>query len=368
MNRVEKHILDRYMLRSFFSIFGLCLLGSVSLFIIFDLFDRMRVFLKEGASLFQAMSYILFKIPLIVHLMLPVAMMVATLITLGRLSQLSEITAMRSCGLSIIRIARPLFILGILAATFALVSSETIVPWSQQRLDELYHIQIRKKVEKGVFNRENFWYRDGKYFLNIGVYESRTRTIRNLSVLQFDNSFKLVRRIDAESAVYVRPETGWVMQSVTEIRPGDNNNKQQIWSYSSLPLVLDTKPKDFYQFKQTPDSMSISDIWAQIQRFEKDGISTTKSYVELLSKTAFPMLNFIVVVISVPFAITSVRSGTMTLPFVGAVAVGFGYYFIHALSVSFGVAELLPVVASAWAANIIFLCLGGYLLAGAEAS
>ncbi|MDD2942577.1 MAG: LPS export ABC transporter permease LptG [bacterium] len=368
MNRIERHILDRYLLRSFASVFGLCLLGSVSLFIIFDLFDRMRIFMKEGATVFQAVSYVLFKIPLIVHLMLPVAIMVSTLITLGRLSQLSEVTAMRSCGLSIIRIARPLFILGFIAAILALISSETIVPWSQQRLDDLYHIQIRKKVEKGVFNRENFWYRDGKHFLNIGVYESRTRTIRNLSVLQFDKSFALIRRIDAESAIYVRPEIGWVMKNVTEIEPGNENNNQQLRSYNSLPLVLDTKPKDFYLFKQTPESMSISDIWAQIQRFNKDGVSTTRSYVELFSKTAFPLLNFIVVIISVPFAITSVRSGTMTLPFVGAVAVGFGYYFIHALSVSFGMAELLPVVASAWAANILFLCLGGYLLAGVEAN
>src|SRR4051812_39075402 len=94
-------LLQRYLLRHFISAFLGCLLAFVTLFTVVDFFERLRTFIKEGSTFFQASTYILLKIPMIVHLMTPVAVLVATLLAVGRLSQLSEITAMRASGASI---------------------------------------------------------------------------------------------------------------------------------------------------------------------------------------------------------------------------------------------------------------------------
>src|SRR3989338_7199590 len=101
-------ILQRYILRGFIQTLLLCLAGATTIFVIFDFFERIGIFLGENARVWQVVSYLLFKIPLIIQLMAPVAVLIATLLTVGRLSQQSEVTAMRACGVSLFWLAKPL--------------------------------------------------------------------------------------------------------------------------------------------------------------------------------------------------------------------------------------------------------------------
>ena len=105
-----------------------------------------------------------------------------------------------------------------------------------------------------------------------------------------------------------------------------------------------------------------------IEKLRGEGVSVTSYLVDLAAKLAFPFVNFIVVVIAIPFALIPARSGNLTMSFVAGVSIGFGYYIVHALSISLGKAELLPIVACAWTANVLLGSLGGYLLAGAESN
>ncbi|MCB0360159.1 MAG: LptF/LptG family permease, partial [Bdellovibrionales bacterium] len=106
--RFRLPLLHRYVLSQFLLTLVVCLLAATTLFLVFDFFERLNTFFKEEASILEALSYSLYKIPFIVHVMTPVAVLVSTLISVGRLSQNSELTAMRACGVSIFWIAEPL--------------------------------------------------------------------------------------------------------------------------------------------------------------------------------------------------------------------------------------------------------------------
>jgi lipopolysaccharide export LptBFGC system permease protein LptF len=56
----------------------------------------------------------------------------------------------------------------------------------------------------------------------------------------------------------------------------------------------------------------------------------------------------------------------MTASFISGIALGFAYHFVHATCVSLGGAGVIPVLAAAWSAGVIFLCVGLYLVGGAE--
>lgn len=360
-------LLHRYLLRQFIVAFLGCLFAFVSLFLVFDFFDQIRVFVREGTGVGLAAAYLFFKIPLIVQLMTPMAMLLGTLLSVGRLAQLSEVTAMRACGVSVGWIAKPLLLAGLAISVVMFLSGETIVPWATDYVEELYHLGIRNKAASGKYSREHFWYRAENAFYNIGYYDSRTATLTDISTYEYDTAFRLMRRIDAKSADWVSPRIGWTMHDAVEIAFAPDG-KVEMSHFDQIPLVIGEKPADFYNMQKTPESMSYLALRQYIQKLQTQGVPVTPYVVQLAAKISFPLVNMIAVLLAFPFALTPARSGSMTLGFAAGVSVGFAYYFIHAIVTSLGSAELIPVLPAAWAANVIFLCVGGYLLAGAESA
>lgn len=361
-------ILHRYLLKQFFNVLFLCLLAATTLFLVFDLFDRIGSFISDGSTVMQVISYMFFKIPMVLHLMMPVAILIATILSLGRLSQLSEITAMRACGASLLSLASPLLWVGLLLSFTMLLAGETIVPWATQRVEEIYHLDIRKKVEKGAFSRANFWYRSQRRFFNIGLYDAPEATLRGISIFELDDHFNLKRRTDAREAKWQgSAKIGWTMSDVIEISV-DRKGGFHSSPLAKAPLVINEQPSDFYKMERRAESLSYFALRDYIEKLRSEGVSVTNYMVDLAAKLAFPFVNFIVVVIAIPFALIPARSGNLTMSFVAGVSIGFGYYIVHALSISLGKAELLPIVACAWTANVLLGSLGGYLLAGAESN
>jgi lipopolysaccharide export system permease protein len=364
--RIYPSLLQRYLLQQFFSVFFLCLLTATSLFLVFETFERMRVFLREDSTFFDAISYLLFKVPFIVHLMTPVSILIATLLSVGRLSQLSEITAMRACGASVFSLAKPLITVGIFVSGLMFLAGETIVPWSTERGQEVYNIDIRKKDQKGSFSRTNFWFRDDNSFYSIGFYDSSGSSLQGISRFELDENFKLVRRTDAKDALWGKNSLiGWTMNEVIEIGV-QADGRFDVERFKKIPLLIDETPEDFYNMKRRAETMSYQDLKKYIAKLKSDGVSSTRYAVDLAAKISFPFVNVVAVLVGFAFALLPARSGSMSISFVAGVSFGFAYYVVHAISISLGAAELIPIVPAAWTANILMGCLGGYLLAGSE--
>lgn len=358
-------VLHAYILKQFLVTFALCIFAATSLFLVFDFFERLNNFLKEGVAFYNGLLYLLYKIPIIIQLMTPVAVLVATLISVGRLSQHSEITAMRACGVSLFWLAQPLIWAGLGLSILVFIGAETIVPWATQRGEEIYHFEVRKKLESGALSRANFWYRSKNKFYDIGYYDSRSATLQGISIFEIDPAFRLTRRIDAQEVIWQGPEIGWTMKNAVEIA-FDPLGKMSISRLGTVPLVIPERPADFYNKRRDPETLNILDLREYISKLREEGVPVTKYLVDLQAKISFPFVNLIVVLIAFPFALIPARSGTLTVSFLAGVSIGFGYYLVHALSTSMGAAELLPVIPAAWTANVLLASLGGYLMAGAE--
>ncbi|MDR2338124.1 MAG: LPS export ABC transporter permease LptG [Deltaproteobacteria bacterium] len=360
VNFIYPHIIQRYVLRFFFLSFFTCILIAISLFLVVDMFDRSKVLIRENSSFGLALQYFLYKIPLVLHLMTPVAILISTLVSVGRLSQLSEITAMRACGLSVFNLARPLLFIGLLTFGIMFFLGETLVPWSMDQVERIYNLDIKKKDAKGRLSRHNFWYRDQDKTFNIGYYNSSNQTLEKLSIWEFDAEDKLKKKTDAQKVIWDKKQQIWIMQDVVESIFVAYNIKE-IKQYPNLPLKLKEKPEDFYDLQKLPETMSYHELGRYIYKLESEGVPTTEYKVQRIAKISFPLINILVILIAFPFALIPARSGSLTLSFLAGVSIGFGYYFIHAISLALGGAELLPLYVSAWSADVLFFIIGSYL-------
>jgi len=365
MNLLRFNLFERYVAKQFFQSYAILLLIFSSVFLVFEFLEKVDVFIKEDATILQMLAYLGYKLPFVIQAMSPIAVLIGVLISIGRLSQLSEMTAIRACGASLLQIAHPLFSVGILIWLVVFSLGETIVPKTSQRLEELYYIDIKKKAESGDLSRNDIWFRQGLGFINIGLYDSRFASLSGVTQFSVDKGFKLRNRIDAQTAEWVSPTVGWNIKSASEIRVlSDGSTKQH--HYKKLPLILEETPETLYSLNRRPETMSFVELRKFANKLKSEGVPVRKYQVELASKLALPMINVIIILVALPFALTPARSGKMTTSLVAGVSFGFLYYIIHAMSLSLGSAELLPIGLAAWSANIVFILLGCFLLLGAE--
>lgn len=358
-------ILHRYILSQFLRTLGLCLAGLLLLFLVFDFMDRIDNILSEDVSVWTVLQYFLFKIPFTLTLMLPVAGLASTLLVFGLLSKNSEITAMRSTGVKIIWLAKPVLIAGAALSLAALVLNETLVPYSQKRVKEIYNIDIRQKDQKGGYSESNIWWRDGNNFFSAGFFDSRVKNFLDLVQLRMNNDFRVEERINTTRTRWVNKELGWTMEDGIDYL-FDNRALKETTSFSKLPLPISKQPKDLFDFTTDPETMSFRRLRKFIKEQAANGIAVGRYMADMHEKIAFPFINFVVILVALPFALTPARSGSMAGSFTAGMILGFTYYAVHSFSIALGRAELYPPLLAAWMANILLGIMGIILNLGAE--
>lgn len=359
-------ILDKYILSEFFSVLFLCLLASTGLFLVFETFERFKLFLSNNVSFFTAASYFLYKTPLILQLMIPIAALVATLISIGKLSQKSEITAMRSCSMSVQSIARPILFSSLLLSILMFLNGEFLLPYATEKVEQILQFEIKQKHLSDSFSRTNFWFREGNTFINVGFYNAPDKRMDGVTKLVFDADFNLEQRIDAQNAKWnENPIVGWTLSEAIESGSPDYGYNS-LYYFKKLPLITSKTPEELYDLQRSSETFTYQELKRYIKKLENEGVSVKKYKVDLATKISFPFVCLIATLVGLPFAFTSARSGSLTISFIGGVSVGFAYYVTHAILSSFAAAGFIPVLLGAWSANILLGSVGLYLLGGAE--
>jgi len=338
----------------------------VLLFTIIDFFDRIDKIVGEETTIGSALLYFALKIPITIQLMLPVSVLIATLGTVGLLAKNSEVTAIRAAGVTLFSFAKPILLAGFALSFIAFGFSEVVVPYCSRKSHEIYNIDIKKKDQKGRYSQDNFWWRSNDKFFTIDAFDSRTNTLHDLTALELNKSFEITRRIDANKANWIDNLLGWSMNSVVDLHflPSGEVVREK---YKRLPLPIEQEPRFFYDLELEPESMGYFAFRKYIDKLHGDGIPINSYLADLRSKISFPFVNFICVLVALPFALKNARGGDMSAHFLSGVVIGFAYYFVHSLAIALGRAELLGPTAAAWAANILLGFVGVILNWGAEA-
>jgi lipopolysaccharide export system permease protein len=174
--------------------------------------------------------------------------------------------------------------------------------------------------------------------------------------------FRLVSRLDARRAHWTGE--AWEMNdgAFRELRP---DGKVESVPFAVTALDLDERIDDFTQIQKPVATMSYAELSEYVRRLEAAGFHAKKYVVELYAKLAFPLVNVIMVVVAIPFALQAPRS-TRIFGIAIAIAIMVGYVVTHQAAVALARADLLPPMLAAWTANVIFLGLGLSLLVRAR--
>ncbi|WP_020676548.1 LPS export ABC transporter permease LptG [Geopsychrobacter electrodiphilus] len=352
--------IDRYLLQHFLRIFTLTLMACVGIYLLVDFFEKASRFIEHKASMSQYLIYLINSLPLIIVQVTPLVILMGTVLTLGSLGRTNEITALRSCGISLWRIVRPLMLtVGLISIGYLLIN-EVLAPISTRQLTRLLDYQLQGKPEPSL-NSDHIWYRDGNRIIKVALALPEKKRLQGISIFEMSNDFRLQSRTQIPE-VYFREGHWWAPKA--QKRTFDLNSGDLVSSTALTKKVIDfdRKPADFVRAAEQSRFKSALDLWQSRRKLSAEGFDVTRLSVDLHTRLAAPFACLIMAFLGVPFSLGRGRGSSIALGVGLSLAVGVGYFLLQSLALAFGYSGALPPVAAGWAANLIFLLLGTYLI------
>ena len=121
-------LLRRYIIKEMLSPFIFSLLVIIFILFVQFLLRAIDRFLGKGIDTLTIFEYLFLNLAWIVALAVPMAVLIASLMTFGRLSEDNEITAMRAAGISFLKIIRPGLLFGTIICLLLLYFNNYILP------------------------------------------------------------------------------------------------------------------------------------------------------------------------------------------------------------------------------------------------
>lgn len=352
------NILSRYIISTYLRILGLCLGAFLSIYLVIDFLEKISRFARAQATLQNIGLFFLWKIPEIVSLVLPLAVLMSTLLTLGTLARGSEITAMRGCGISLTRIAAPIITLAFILSLAALFCSEFVVPRSYERMKYIEDVLISKKSFKTFFRQQNIWYREESVILQARLFDPVSRTLKGVILWRMGPGMHPQQRIEAEQGMLTG--SGWQLKKVVMRYFVDGNVARTIVA-PQMPVALQLKPDDLKVLEKYADNMGFIDLRSYCAKLEKGGYDATRYLAQMHSRISLPFASLIMAFLGIPFAMRGGRTSGIAVGIGISLGIGFSYFITNAIILSFGQAGILSPLVSAWAANLIFAAAGIWL-------
>ncbi len=342
-------IVDRYIGIEFLKALLYSITVFVAIYCIVDLFDRMGRYLDAPARVVA--QYYLYRIPGIGLQVMPVAVLLASLVSLGNLARHNELLALKMARVSTLRIVAPLLLLSLLGSVLILFLSESLIPEMNERALNVFRSKVQKTPAFQRTREHDIWYRaTGNRFLHISLMESASGMVQGFTLFELSPEFQLIQRIDAREARWRDGHWQLTDGSVSTTRPDGTYEAE---AFTTMRLELEEKPSDLARVVRESQEMNSDELRDYIDRLVKSGVNSLRYQVDLAVKSAMPFVTLVMTLIGIAFALRTGKGGVIA--WAGAcVLVAVCYWIVFSLSISVGRGGVVPPFLAAWLPNAIF--------------
>jgi lipopolysaccharide export system permease protein len=245
--------------------------------------------------------------------------------------------------------------------------NELVVPYTSSKSNEIWDIEVGKRNPTQFLGLNQKWLKSSDAICWMRHFDYANQALQRPTFYFFDDSFRLLKIIDGERAVWIGGK--WHVEQGT-VQEFDSDGGYQTDRFETLRLLsLKETPETFFRSfgekEISPEDMSFWKLKRHAQRVIMEGYDNREYVVYMNYKIAFPFIILIMVLVGIPISMKLEKTGT---PF--AVSLGvclcFLYYVVLGLARSLGLSGILPPILSAWLANLIFFLFGVYLMMKVE--
>jgi LPS export ABC transporter permease LptG len=364
--RIRLPILDAYILRELAGPFAFAL-GAVYVFWFANIFVLAADYLiNKGAPPLLILRFLITRMPQATPMAFPFACLFGTLLAFGRLTADNEISALRTSGVSFLRICRLPILLGIAMFLISFTVNERIAPaavdLSTRTFYQIVYRTATLPIEPHIFRTDPT---TGKTFY-IDSIAPDGKTMQNVMIFESQRNSPF---LDVTTAKSARIEDGrLILQDAIQTRVLPNGTVQSLTISAhdvevGLPMG-DSGEKFLSQVYNDPyamDAKRLSDQIAFRKATGSGGPDLANLEITLAQKYALPFASFIAVLIALPLAVRFGKKGR-TLGIALSVVVLFVYYILEATGSAFGKNGALDPSLAVWIPNAITAGAGGFMI------
>lgn len=342
-----------------------CLFIFISIYLIIDLFGNLDEIIRSGMGVRMLMTYYFIAyLPSIMVQAMPIAVLIATMYTLGDFAMHNEITAFRASGVGLWNILKPFLITGLLISAFIFIINDAVVPSSTQLLFKIREEKLENKKPKSGSNKiiKNVaLYGQGNKLIYARSYDSKTAVLKDIVIQEQDRRQNIIAKTTAKEARWTRE--GWIAFNITSYKLNREGEikEEPVFQHRGL-LSIKESPEEFYRQRYKTEILTMSELRSSLKRLAGTNSLMSKNLlIESYNRTAQPLANFIAVLIGAAFCIRSRRSSRLLGVGIGFL-IGFFFYGFSAVTIALGRGGLLPPFLAAWSSNILFGWMGIYFI------
>jgi lipopolysaccharide export system permease protein len=348
--------LDRYVFSEFWKIFIATALGFPLLLIIFDITDNLDKYLAQRLPLTHvALSYV-YSLPDYLFMILPAAVLFATVFSIGSLTRHSELTAAKASGVSFYRVIAPIFLGAVIATIAGLVIGE-ITPRANRRKLEL--LETEKFTSSN--ERYNFAYAaDAGRVYKVQALHVQQNSMDGVTIERKGKGPAYPSYILTAGSAHYDPRRGWKLTKGTMHVLTDSLHNIT-YSFDSLRDHLMTeRPQELTLASRAPTDMEYRELGRFISAMERSGGDVNELKVERMLKIVIPVTSIVILLFGAPLATSTQRGGAA---YGVGISLGTTVVFVMLVQMMKAFGGIIPPNLAAWLPSIFFGVLGIILFA-----
>jgi lipopolysaccharide export system permease protein len=349
--RLHRNALARYVAGRFVQLSLLTFSALFMAYLLIDVMDRLEWFARHGATGIEALRFYGARAPLLASRAVPMAILVATSLTVSLLAAEGELLGMRTCGIPAPRALLPVFVLSAIVAPLYFAFNNTVLPRTNALADELKRTEI-KGGAIGSQVRAGVWQRSGTAVVQAGTFDPQQGVAFDVTIYRLGADGLPVARADAESMHYIGGGI-WrlVAPSRIEIENGAAHRVEPT-RYEELGESIEAEVDTMH--------MSVAEIASEIRATEQAGFDATTLRVDYHAKLAEPLSCIVLPAAVLFFAVTGPPFPGPALTLLVSGIIGVVYILLAGLAASVGHGGQVPPLVGGWGpiAGFALLALG----------
>lgn len=349
------NIITRYLLKEITLNVMFVMLALLAMFSFFDLIQELESLNKGTYGLAKILLFVFLSAPGHIYEVMPVAVLVGCMYSIGQFARHSELIVLRVSGISLANIAALLLKIGLLFTVVTFLVGELVTPISE-KVAQRIRIKATESVVAQDF-KSGLWVKDGNSFVNVEEVLPDADLL-NIHIYEFDKSFKLRTISTAKRGQF--ENDAWNLKDVNQTffdkdSIHSNHFAQANWHSLIRPELLNV-------LLVLPEKMSAWNLYSYINHLKLNKQKTTRYDVAIWSKLVYPLACMVMVILALPFGFIQQRSaGASTKIFIG-IMLGVLYQILNRVFSHLGLLNDWPPLFSAITPTILFLLAGIVML------